>query len=322
MPWLAGYENSQPVRIGNAASNQFQLDVYGEVMSAMYQSHHAGIKIEPSRLGIAEGAFEFSRIEMERTGRRDLGSARRTQTIHSFQNDGVAGISSRGADWSRKRSCPADGHLPRWKTARDQIHREVCERGYNTKVKAFTQYYGSDALDASILMMPMAGFLPAEDPRVLNTIAAIERELLVDGLVLRYRPQEKNVDGLPGNEGVFLPCSFWLADCLHMIGRKKEARELFERLLGLRNDLGLLSEEYDPRAKRQLGNFPQAFSHLALVSTADFLEQAFTRTGRIAKSRCTMGVSVCCIQRPSGGRATEGGFSDRQLPAAFQIQLA
>src|SRR5439155_22033563 len=148
---------------------------------------------------------------------------------------------------------------------RDQIHREVCERGYNAKVKAFTQYYGSDALDASLLMMPMIEFLPIEDERVRNTIAAIERDLLVDGLVLRYRPQEENVDGLPGNEGVFLPCSFWLADCWHLLGRKKEARELFERLLDVRNDLGLLSEEYDPRAKRQLGNFPQAFSHVALV---------------------------------------------------------
>jgi GH15 family glucan-1,4-alpha-glucosidase len=155
---------------------------------------------------------------------------------------------------------------------RDQIHREVCERGYNPEVKAFTQYYGSDALDASLLMMPIVGFLPPRDERVLNTIGAIERDLMEGGLLLRYRPQKDGVDGLPGNEGVFLPCSFWFATCLDLIGRKDDARALFERLLALRNDLGLLSEEYDPHAKRQLGNFPQAFSHLALVSTAHFLQ--------------------------------------------------
>jgi GH15 family glucan-1,4-alpha-glucosidase len=164
--------------------------------------------------------------------------------------------------------CSADQNLERWEKIRDQIHAEVCERGYNRKIKAFTQSYGSDAMDASILMMPLTGFLPATDERVQNTIEAVRRELMVDGFVIRYRPQEKKVDGLPGTEGVFLPCSFWLADCLHLIGKTEEARELFERLLAVRNDLGLLAEEYDPRAKRQLGNFPQAFTHVALVNTA------------------------------------------------------
>ena len=164
--------------------------------------------------------------------------------------------------------CVADRHLERWEKIRDQIHAEVCERGYNSEKKAFTQSYGSDAMDASILMMPLVGFLPATDERVRNTIEAVQRELMTDGFVIRYRPQEKKVDGLPGIEGVFLPCSFWLADCLHLIGKTSEARELFERLLELRNDLGLLAEEYDPRAKRQLGNFPQAFTHVALVNTA------------------------------------------------------
>jgi GH15 family glucan-1,4-alpha-glucosidase len=164
--------------------------------------------------------------------------------------------------------CAAGENLQRWKKIRDQIHAEVCRRGYNIRKRAFTQVYGSDALDASLLMMPLTGFLPVTDERVRSTIEAIERELVQDGFVLRYRPQEENVDGLPGREGVFLPCSFWLADCLHLSGRKKEARELFERLLGLRNDLGLLAEEYDPRERRQLGNFPQAFSHIALVNTA------------------------------------------------------
>jgi GH15 family glucan-1,4-alpha-glucosidase len=166
-----------------------------------------------------------------------------------------------------------DNNLARWKKIRTQIHREVCERGYNASKKAFTQYYGSDAMDASVLMMPLIGFLPLSDPRVRSTVEAVERELLQDGFVLRYRPQEEKVDGLPGSEGVFLPCSFWLADCLHLIGRNKEARELFERLLSVRNDLGLLAEEYDPKAKRQLGNFPQAFSHVALVNTAHRLSK-------------------------------------------------
>jgi GH15 family glucan-1,4-alpha-glucosidase len=140
-------------------------------------------------------------------------------------------------------------------------------------VKAFTQYYGTDALDASLLMAPMIGFLPIDDERVRNTIAAIERDLLVQGFVLRYKPEEKNVDGLPGDEGVFLPCSFWFATCLSMLGRKEDACELLERLLSLRNDLGLLSEEYDPREKRLLGNFPQAFTHVALISAVNFLEE-------------------------------------------------
>jgi GH15 family glucan-1,4-alpha-glucosidase len=147
----------------------------------------------------------------------------------------------------------------------------VCERGYNSSKKAFTQFYGSDALDASLLMMPRVGFLPPSDRRVRGTIEAIERELMQNGFVLRYLPQEEHVDGLPGADAAFLPCSFWMANSLHMIGRTDDAKQLFERLLGLRNDLGLLSEEYDPVAKRQLGNFPQAFTHLALVNSARIL---------------------------------------------------
>jgi GH15 family glucan-1,4-alpha-glucosidase len=167
--------------------------------------------------------------------------------------------------------CATTEHVERWKKIRNQIHREVCERGYNTTKKAFTQFYGSDALDASLLMMPRVGFLPPTDERVRGTIEAIERELMQDGLVLRYRNEKERVDGLPGREGAFLPCSFWLANDLHFIGRTEEAKQLFERLLTLRNDLGLLSEEYDPIAKRQLGNFPQAFTHLALVNSARIL---------------------------------------------------
>ena len=167
--------------------------------------------------------------------------------------------------------CGGNDHLERWKGLRNQIHREVCEKGYHPKKKAFTQTYGSEAMDASVLMIPLVGFLPAEDERVHGTIAAVERDLMQDGLVLRYRPNECEIDGLPGNEGVFLPCSFWLADCFHLIGRKKDARLLFERLFDLRNDVGLLAEEYDPVNRRQLGNFPQAFSHVGLVNTAQIL---------------------------------------------------
>ena len=147
----------------------------------------------------------------------------------------------------------------------------MCAQGYSREKKAFTQIYGSTQLDASLLMMPLVGFLPVSDERVRNTIEAIQRELMDDGFVVRYRPEKENVDGLPGTEGVFLPCSFWLANCLHLLGRTTEARDLFERLLDLRNDVGLLSEEYDPREKRQLGNFPQAFTHVALVNTARIL---------------------------------------------------
>jgi GH15 family glucan-1,4-alpha-glucosidase len=160
------------------------------------------------------------------------------------------------------------GPVERWRSLRDEIHAEVCAKAWDPERGTFTQAYGSRTLDASLLLIPMVGFLPPDDPRVAGTIAAIERELSVDGFLLRYPTDEAAVDGLPGDEGVFLACSFWLADNYAMLGRTKDARELFERLLALRNDVGLLSEEYDPRAGRLLGNFPQAFSHVPLISTA------------------------------------------------------
>ena len=161
-----------------------------------------------------------------------------------------------------------DGPVDHWRDLRDEIHREVCERGFDSGLGSFTQSYGSAELDASLLLLPLVGFLPGADPRIRGTIEAIERELLQDGFVLRYRTHEQGVDGLPPGEGVFLPCSFWLVNCYELLDRHEEAHDLFERLLGLSNDLGLLSEEYDPEAKRLLGNFPQAFTHLALVTTA------------------------------------------------------
>ena len=270
IPWLSGYENSKPVRIGNAASNQFQLDVYGEVLGAMHYAHQAGIKNRETdwRLQVALVEFLESKWDQPDEGIWEVRGGRKHFT-HSKMMAWMA--FDRAVKLVEECGCSADQHVERWKKIRDQIHAEVCEHGYNTGKKAFTQVYGSDALDASLLMMPLTGFLPATDERVRGTIEAIERELMQDGLVLRYRPEEEGVDGLPGREGVFLPCSFWMADCLHLVGRKKEARELFERLLALRNDLGLLSEEYDPVDKRQLGNFPQAFSHVALVNTARIL---------------------------------------------------
>jgi GH15 family glucan-1,4-alpha-glucosidase len=270
IPWLSGYENSRPVRVGNAASTQFQLDVYGEVLAAVWQADRAGIKMtEPDwALIVAVMKFLESHWHEPDEGIWEVRGGRQHFT-HSKMMAWLA--FDRAIKMVEECGCAAAKHFGRWQKVRDQIHREVCDRGYNIKKKAFTQVYGSDALDASLLTMPLVGFLPATDERVRGTIEAIERELLQVGLVLRYRPQEEGIDGLPGTEGVFLPCSFWLADCWHLLGRKKEARELFERLLDLRNDLGLLSEEYDPRHKRQLGNFPQAFSHVALVSCARLL---------------------------------------------------
>lgn len=266
IPWLSGYENSKPVRIGNAASNQFQLDVYGEVLGTMYRAHQAGIENREAdwRLQVALINFLESNWNKPDQGIWEVRGGPKHFT-HSKMMAWVA--FDRAVKLVEDCGCSA-GNVDRWRKIRDQIHAEVCARGFSTNKKAFTQFYGSDALDASLLMMPLGGFLPFTDERVRGTIEAIERELMRDGFVLRYRPEEEGVDGLPGGEGVFLPCSFWLASCLHGIGREKEARELFERLLGLRNDLGLLAEEYDPIAKRQLGNFPQAFSHVSLVNTA------------------------------------------------------
>ena len=275
--WLPGYENSQPVRVGNAASNQFQLDVYGEVMAAMYVAHRAGIETNEAdwRMQVELMKFLESKWEEPDEGIWEVRGGPQ-QFTHSKMMAWVA--FDRAVKLVEQCGCAAGEHLERWREIRDEIHRQVCELGYNPEKKAFTQFYGSDLLDASLLMMPLAGFLAPNDERVVSTVEAIQRELMQDGLILRYRTERNNVDGLPGSEGVFLPCSFWLADCLQLMGRTSEARELFERLLELRNDVGLLSEEYDPRAKRQLGNFPQALSHVALVNTARNLSPAAERT--------------------------------------------
>jgi GH15 family glucan-1,4-alpha-glucosidase len=268
--WLSGYENSKPVRVGNAASNQFQLDVFGEVLLAMYESHAAGLETTEYDWSLQVELMRFleSNWDQPDEGIWEVRGGRKLFT-HSKMMAWVA--FDRAVKLAEICKHSRNDHVERWRKIRDQIHREVCERGYNPNKKAFTQFYGSDALDASLLMMPRMGFLPPTDDRVRGTILAIERELMQDGFVLRYRVTEEHVDGLPGREGVFLPCSFWLANGLHFIGRTEDAKKMFERLLGLRNDLGLLSEEYDPIAKRQLGNFPQAFTHLALVNSARIL---------------------------------------------------
>ena len=270
LDWLQGYECSIPVRIGNAATKQFQLDVYGEVLDSMYNAHRAGIETNELDWNLQAALVNFleSKWEEPDEGIWEVRGGKR-QFTHSKMMAWVA--FDRAVKLIEQCKCAAMDNLERWRRIRDEIHAQVCGRGYHSQKKAFTQYYGSEELDASLLMMPLVGFLPATDERVRNTINAVERELMQEGFILRYRTEGSDVDGLPGSEGVFLLCSFWFANCLHLIGRTNEARSLFGRLLSLRNDLGLLSEQYDPKAKRQLGNFPQAFSHVALVNSARIL---------------------------------------------------
>jgi GH15 family glucan-1,4-alpha-glucosidase len=265
-----GYEGSKPVRIGNAASEQFQLDVYGEVLGVAYIGVQALGRIE-------EAMWPRWRTVVEHV-----------ETIWSEPDDGI--WESRGPrqhyTYSKVMAWVVfdravkiaeqfglDAPVERWKQVRDEIHTEVCERGFDPERHTFTQYYGSKELDASVLNIPLVDFLPGDDERVTGTIDAITRELGRDGFVSRYSTAETN-DGLPGDEGQFLACSFWLASALALNGRVGEARALFERLLGLSNDLGLLAEEYDVKRQRQVGNFPQAFSHLTLIQAARAISAA------------------------------------------------
>jgi GH15 family glucan-1,4-alpha-glucosidase len=265
--WLPGYEGSVPVRIGNAASGQYQLDVYGEVMSALYASAHAtGVHSHAAwAMQTQLAAFLQTGWTEPDDGIWEVRGPRR----HFTHSKVMAWVAIDRAVRTLEEWPDLGGPLEEWRVLRHEIFTEVCEKGFNTKVGAFTQYYGSDDLDASVLMIPLVGFLPPSDPRVVSTVEAIEKTLVDEGLVLRYRTAPDGaVDGLVGREGAFLACSFWLVDCLHMIGRTHDAEALFKRLLALRNDLGLLSEEYDPVAKRLVGNFPQAFSHVSLVNSA------------------------------------------------------
>ncbi len=283
LPHLAGYEGAKPVRVGNAASEQFQLDVYGEVLDAMHQARLAGIEADDDAWALERLLVKFVTKHWEEPD-EGIWEVRcdRKHFTHSKMMAWVAMDRAVKAceKFGRK------GDVAAWRKVRDRIHAEVCERGYNAKRGSFVQSLDGDRLDASLLLMPLVGFLPPEDQRVRSTIATIERELMVDGFVYRYHA-DGQVDGLPAREAAFLPCSFWLADCLALTDRRDEARELFERLLALRNDLGLLAEEYDPQEKRMAGNFPQAFSHVALVNSACNLAKA---SGPAAKrSKCSEG---------------------------------
>jgi len=274
LDWLPGYEGSTPVRIGNAAVGQLQLDVFGETIEALYLADRAGLP--PNEDAAALQLQLISYLEQHwRSPDEGIWEMRgpRRHFVHSKVMVWVA------VDRTIKllESEAAVGPLDRWRALREEIHADVCENGYDPERNTFTQSYGDDALDAALLQIPQVGFLPPDDKRVIGTIEAIQRELLTpDGFVLRYPTagDQVGVDGLPGDEGAFLACSFWLADDLAMIGRLDEARDLFERLLALRNDLGLLAEEWDPRLQRQVGNVPQAFSHVAQIDAALRLQRA------------------------------------------------
>jgi len=337
--WLPGYEGARPVRIGNAAAGQFQLDVYGEVLSALYESvqpadpeAEAAWELQLSVLAFLEngwrepddGIWEVRGPRRHFTHSKVMAWVAFDSAVKTVEEYGMAG--------------PVD----RWRAIRQEIHDQVCEQGFHAGQGSFTQYYGSDQLDASLLMIPLVGFLPATDPRVRATIEAIEAELMEGDFVLRYRTADSGeVDGLTGTEGAFLACSFWLADCLAMLGRERDARDLLERLLDLRNDLGLLSEEYDPVAGRLVGNFPQAFSHVSLVNSAakltghrkpsaehvfrDLARRAMTGSGAAGPSRrrLALGGSGQALHDlvgrsapgPGLGRPTRRRTNARQAPA-------
>ncbi len=264
IPWLPGYRNSAPVRVGNAASGQLQLDVWGEMMDALHLAREGDLAPLPSGWSLQCQALEhLEKIWQDPDDGIWEVRGGRKQFTHSKVMAWVA--FDRTIRDAEKYSLEAP--LERWRGVRDQIHRTVCEKGYHTGRGTFTQSFDSEELDASLLLIPTVGFLPADDQRVARTVAAIERDLVSNGFVLRYRT-ESGADGLPAGEGVFLACSFWLADVYQLQGRIAEADALLDRLLAIRNDLGLLSEEYDTKTGQQVGNFPQAFSHLALVRTA------------------------------------------------------
>ncbi len=291
LDWLPGYEGAKPVRIGNAAIGQFQLDIYGEIFDALYQARQRGLLGDSDgwRVGLAllghlervwrepdEGIWEV------RGGRR-----------HFVHSKVMAWVAFDRAIRSFEEGAAPPVPVDRWRAIRDEIHTEVCEKGFDPELDSFVQSYESKRLDASVLLIAHMGFLPQDDPRVVGTVAAIGRCLIRDGLVLRYDTEDQATDGLPSGEGAFLPCSFWYADNLIGLGRRDEARAMIDRLVGLCTDLGLLSEEYDVGAKRLVGNFPQAFSHVTLVNTI----LNYARAEGPAKERS----DGACIASASGG---------------------
>ncbi|WP_406167287.1 glycoside hydrolase family 15 protein [Streptomyces sp. NBC_00996] len=299
LPWLTGYAGSYPVRVGNDAVQQLQLDVYGEVIDSLSLARRSGLPSKPHMWRVQVALMEFLRTAWRQPdeGIWEVRGPRR----HFVYSKVMAWVAADRAVRTLEDNPKLEGDLEGWRAMRDEVHAEVCQLGYDPERNTFTQSYGSRALDASLLLIPHVGFLPYDDPRVLGTIAAVREELSHNGFLRRYSIEETRIrveetrvsieqtgtestavsteqvgvgteqsalDGLPGGEGTFLVCSFWLAEALHLTGRTEEAREMFERLVGLANDVGLLSEEYDPVAGRRLGNFPQAFSHIGLVGTA------------------------------------------------------
>jgi GH15 family glucan-1,4-alpha-glucosidase len=264
LTWLTGYEGSLPVRTGNAAADQLQLDVWGEVLDGLSLTRNALLSAPDDSWDLQTALMEHLEGAWDQpdNGLWEMRGPRRHFT-HSKVMAWVA--ADRMVKGVRDSGLP--GPADRWAGLAETIRAEVMTRGFNTELNSFVQSYDSTDLDASLLLIPRVGFLPPHDERVIGTIEAIQRDLTQDGFVMRYRPQDSD-DGLPGGEGVFLACSFWLVDALHGAGRRDEAVVLFERLLNLRNDVGLLSEEWDPRTNRQLGNTPQAFSHFALITSA------------------------------------------------------
>lgn len=263
---LAGYEGSRPVRVGNAAAQQFQLDVFGEVIDVLHQARAVGLRLPAHAWRLERHLLRF--VE-QNWNKPDEGIWEIRGPRRHFTHSKVMAWVAMDRAVKAVEQFGFEGDLEKWRALREQMHDEICTKAYDPKRGVFVQYFGADGLDASVLMIPLVGFLPATDPRVVRTVEAIQRELMFGGLVYRYHPTESTgVDGLPPGEAAFLPCSFWLVDCLHLMERTAEARTLFEQLLARLSPLGLLSEEYDPKGKRLLGNFPQAFSHVGLINTA------------------------------------------------------
>ena len=269
LPWLPGYENSAPVRIGNAAWQQFQLDVYGELMDSMHLARRAGLEPSENAWRVQRALMDFleSAWRDPDEGIWEVRGPRRHFTHSKIMAWVAVDRMIKGGE-----IFGLEGPVDRWRAVREIIRQDILHNGFDRERNTFVQYYGGKELDASLLMIPLVGFLPASDARVRGTVEAIERELVRQGFVLRY-PTRRDIDGLPPGDGAFLPCTFWLADNLAMLGRHEDALKLFEGLLELRNDVGLLSEEYDPATGRLLGNFPQAFSHISLVNTAHNLSR-------------------------------------------------
>ena len=277
--WLEGYQGAKPVRVGNAASSQLQLDVFGELIDALYQEAALGL-VRPTSSWPLQRALIAHLEDIWELPDESIWEVRGGAQNFTFSKVMVWVAFDRAIRGAEAFDLPAP--LEHWKALRTRIHETVCREGYSEKRGSFVQYFGADTLDASLLLMPLVGFLPAEDPRIVGTVNAIGRDLMIGGLVRRYLTEETS-DGLSGSEGVFLACSFWYVDNLALQGRHQEARSLFDHLLGLANDVGLLAEEYDPAGQRQLGNFPQAFSHLALINAALNLD---TYAGPAAQRSC------------------------------------